>query len=130
MEPSPLQNLIDVVGEAAELIGDHIKAQSDKLSEEQLIPWSLAYSQLREASERLQEAIAATRLTGMLAVGGPLHGQVLPKAEGFSTPDPEDPRRILTYKRVLMGFPSGFVASVAAYMGCPTSTKEVQQCGH
>lgn len=130
MEPSPLQNLIDVVGETAELIGNHIKAQSDKLSEEQLIPWSLAYSQLREATEQLQKAIAETRASGMLAVGGPLHGRVLPKAVGFSTPDAADYRKIHTYKRALVETPSGFTLCVATYVGCPGSTKEVQQCGH
>ncbi|NLE60707.1 MAG: hypothetical protein GX616_20365 [Planctomycetes bacterium] len=117
MEPSPLQSMIDVAMEAAGLIGGHIKSVSGELSEEQLIPWSLAFSQLQEAAERLHKAARLDCTDKMLAVGGPLHGLALPASDNFSTPDATAPGRIHTYKRVRLRFSSGFEAGVAAYMG-------------
>lgn len=118
MEPSPLQNLIDVAEETAGLISDHIKAKSGELSEAELIPWSLAFSQLQEAAQQLRTAVRLDCRGQMLAVGGPLHGKTLPTADEFSVPDTTDPKKIHTYKRVRLRFSSGFEANVAAYMGC------------
>lgn len=117
MGPSPLQNLIDIAEETAGLISDHIKAKSGELPEEALIPWSLAFSQLQEATQQLRTAVQLDCSSRMLAVGGPLHGQSLPASDTFVTPAAEDCRKVHTYKRVHLRFSSGFRADVAAYMG-------------
>jgi len=114
---TPVQTMIDAAEEAAELIGRHIKASSAALPEDELIPWSLAFSQLQEAAQQLQKAVQQACTDRMLAVGGPLHGTALPTADEFSTPDAKAPGKVHTYKRVHLRFPPGLVASVAAYMG-------------